>query len=80
MIYLNIYVILKEDTSMSNEKIFTVDEVCQYFGIGRNTTYKLIHSHRLQAFKAGRNWLIPQHSVDEYIKNELCHSSSGNMI
>ncbi len=61
---------------MTDEKLLTVDEICHYFGIGRNTTYELIHSHKLKAFKAGRNWLIPQQSVQHYIQNELDHSSS----
>ena len=42
---------------MTDEKLLTVDEICHYFGIGRN-------------------WLIPQQSVQHYIQNELDHISS----
>lgn len=59
---------------MKATTLYTIKELCQYLGIGRNTALRLIHEKRIHAFKAGRHWLIPEQSIQTYINQEL-HSS-----
>lgn len=61
---------------MDNKNLYTMKELCDYLGIGRNTALSLIHEEKLKAFKAGKHWLIPVEEVDAYIKNELKRQSS----
>ena len=61
---------------MDNKNLYTMKELCDYLGIGRNTALSLIHEERLKEFKAGKHWLIPVEEVDAYIKNELKRQSS----
>lgn len=56
---------------MNNKNLYTMKELCDYLGIGRNTALSLIHEKRLKAFKAGKHWLIPEEEVESYIKNEI---------
>lgn len=56
---------------MNQEKLLSIEDMCQYFGIGRNKAYELIQSDKIKAFKAGRSWRIPQQSINDYIQNEL---------
>ena len=37
---------------MDNKNLYTMKELCDYLGIGRNTALSLIHEERLKAFKA----------------------------
>lgn len=61
---------------MGSQNLYTMKELCDYLGIGRNTALNLIHEERLKAFKAGKHWLIPAEEVDAYIKNELKRQNS----
>lgn len=62
---------------MDSQNLYTMKELCDYLGIGRNTAINLIHEGRLKAFKAGRHWLIPKEEVESYIKNEIKRQSSS---
>lgn len=62
---------------MDNKNLYTMKELCDYLGIGRNTALSLIHEKRLKAFKAGKHWLIPEEEVNAYIKNELKRQNSN---
>lgn len=54
-----------------NEKLLTVEELCQMLHIGKSTAMKLIKEKKIKAFKPGRRWLIPNEAVDSFIKNEI---------
>lgn len=56
---------------MHQKNLLTIEDMCQYLGIGRNKAYELIHSNKIKAFKTGRSWHIPQQSVLDYIHNQL---------
>lgn len=49
-------------------EIMSLEEVCEYLAIGKNTAYHLLNSHEIDAFKIGRIWKIPRSSVWNYIK------------
>lgn len=50
--------------------LLTMEELCDYLLIGRNTAYKLLKSGKLRAFRIGRIWKIPRENIQEYLKTE----------
>jgi excisionase family DNA binding protein len=61
--------------SKSNEELFTrlpkllsVEDVCNYLRVGRNTVYELIQSGQLKAKKAGRAYVITENALLNYVK------------
>lgn len=56
---------------MEQTKLYTMKDLCQYLGIGRNTAFTLINTQKIKAFKAGRHWLIPETSIEDYIYHEV---------
>ena len=56
--------------------ILTPEEAMDELLIGRNAIYKLLSSGKLKGFKVGRNWKIPQKSIDAYIDEELNRCSN----
>lgn len=54
-----------------NEKLLTVEELCQMLHIGKSTAMKLIREKKIKAIKPGRRWMIPNEAVDLFIQSEL---------
>lgn len=50
-----------------NEKLLTVEELCQTLHIGKSTAMKLIKEKKVKAIKPGRRWMIPNEAVDLFI-------------
>ena len=50
-----------------NSEIITIDELCEFLMIGKNTAYRLLNSGEIKAFKIGKVWKIPQDAVQKYI-------------
>lgn len=49
-------------------KLYSIQEVCDYFEIGRNTAYELINQGKLKAKKVGRAYKITENALNDYIK------------
>ena len=47
--------------------LITIDELCEWLTIGKNSAYNLLNSGKIKAFRIGRNWKIPRISVQQYI-------------
>ena len=56
---------------MEKEELLSIEELCKYLGVGRNTAYALIKNGKIKAFKAGRSWIIPKRAITEYIQLEI---------
>ena len=56
----------------SNElsELITIDELCEWLSIGKNSAYILLHSGEIKAFRIGRNWKISKAAVVEYINRK----------
>lgn len=50
--------------------LITVDELCEFLSIGKNSAYSLLNSGELKAFRIGRIWKISRGAVSEYIKRK----------
>lgn len=51
------------------ERWLSVEDVCEYLGVARDTVYKLIARKNLPAYRIGRLWKFKVHEVDEWVKN-----------
>ena len=51
--------------------LLTIDELCEYLMIGRNTAYKILQSGELRAFRIGRIWKIPRENFTEYLQKQV---------
>ncbi len=61
----------KKGRSSENVRLtYTVEEVAEALGVGKNTAYELVRSQRLRAVKIGRRYLIPQQEVGEFLERE----------
>ena len=53
----------------------SINELCNQLDIGRNKAYKLLNSGEIEAFRIGRDWKIPQESIQKYIESNLKQSN-----
>jgi excisionase family DNA binding protein len=49
-------------------RTFTVEEVGQILGLGRNTAYALAKSGRLPTIRLGRRLLVPKTALDRLLE------------
>ena len=49
------------------DDLFTSEQLCEIFSIGKNKVYELLKTGQIRAFKIGRIWKIPRESVENYI-------------
>ena len=56
--------------------ILHVSDAASRLGTSSQTIYKLIDNGDLKAFKTGRAWKITMQSLNDYVNNELNHSST----
>jgi excisionase family DNA binding protein len=54
------------------EKLLSVDDICEYLGIGRDTVYKWIDAKSLPAYRLGRLWKFKKKEVDKWIEKSAC--------
>jgi len=53
---------------MSENKWLTVEEICLYLSITKDTIYKWIDKRDMPAHRVGRRWMFQQEEVDTWIK------------
>jgi excisionase family DNA binding protein len=53
----------KEEKAMP--KLWTVESVAEYWGVSKNTVFRLIHARRIVAICVGRSYRIP----DDVVRN-----------
>ena len=50
------------------DKWLTVEEICEYLSVGKDTIYKWIDQRKMPAHKVGRRWMFQKSEVDHWIK------------
>lgn len=50
------------------DRWLSVDEICEYLGMGRDTIYKWIEEKGLPAYRLGRLWKFKAKEVDEWVR------------
>lgn len=61
---------------MSVAKWLTVEEICKYLSITKDTIYKWIDQKNMPAHRVGRKWMF-QEEVDAWIKAGKAADSKG---
>jgi excisionase family DNA binding protein len=51
-----------------NEKLYTVVEAAEMLHVAERTIAQWLNSRELKGWKAGRRWLIPESSIDSYLR------------
>lgn len=49
------------------ERVFSVQEFCKRYGIGRSSAYEEIRAGRLKCRKLGARTLVPQDAAEEWL-------------
>jgi len=52
------------------DRWLSVDEICSYLGIKRDTIYKWINEKKMPAQKIGRLWKFKKDEVDEWVRSD----------
>jgi excisionase family DNA binding protein len=53
---------------VSEEKWFTVEEICSYLQVTKDTIYKWISNRDMPAHRVGKRWMFQRSEVDAWIK------------
>lgn len=59
--------------------LMKASQVHELLGVGINHIYELVHSNQLRAVYVGRNIMIPQSAVNEYLNSILDECEMGGM-
>ncbi|HOP08582.1 MAG TPA: helix-turn-helix domain-containing protein [candidate division Zixibacteria bacterium] len=51
-----------------DDRWLSVDEICKYLGIGKDTVYKWIDKHGMPAHRMGRLWKFKKEQVDAWVE------------
>lgn len=51
------------------DRWLSVDEICIYLGVKRDTVYKWISDKKMPAHKIGRLWKFKRGEVDVWVRN-----------
>ena len=65
MNYNNPYTIVSNTNDVST--LFSVLELAEYLGIGRNRAYELLNNGIIHGFRIGATWKVSKAAVDQYI-------------
>lgn len=55
-------------------QLFSINDIQEALGIGRNKVYSLLQSGEISAFKIGREWRVTQEAVEAYIQKRNADS------
>lgn len=53
---------------MNKERLLSVEDICQYLGLSRDTVYKWIEAKKLPAYRLGRLWKFKKEDVDKWLE------------
>ena len=53
---------------MNEEKWLTVDTICDYLQVTKDTIYKWISARDMPAHKVGKRWMFQKSEIDRWIK------------
>ena len=52
------------------DRLQSVDDICEYLGVCRDTVYKWIEKRGLPAYRLGRLWKFKREEVEEWVKKD----------
>ena len=54
---------------MNEDRWLTVEEICEYLQVSKDTIYKWIEQRSMPAHRVGRRWMFQRTEVDTCIKD-----------
>ena len=63
---------------MTEDKWLTVEEICHYLSITKDTIYKWIDKRDMPAHRVGRRWMFQQEEVDTWIRAGKAADTKGS--
>ena len=51
------------------DRWLTVDDICKYLSVIKDTVYKWIDTRNMPANKVGRKWMFQKSEVDKWVKS-----------
>lgn len=51
------------------DRWLTVDDICKYLSVTKDTVYKWIETRNMPANKVGRKWMFQKSEVDAWVKS-----------
>jgi len=60
--------IQKRGEKLMKDRLLSVDDVCEYLGISRDTAYRWIEEKGLPAYRLGRLWKFKKQEIEEWVK------------
>ena len=60
------------------DRWLSVDEICEYLGMSRDTIYKWIEEKGLPAYRLGRQWKFKAEEIDEWVRKGSNHKTNLN--
>lgn len=61
---------IKEKGKFMEDRWLTVDDICKYLSITKDTVYKWIEQKGMPASKIGRKWLFRKEDIDDWVKSK----------
>ena len=52
------------------DRWLTVDDICKYLSITKDTVYKWIEQKGMPASNIGRKWLFRKEDIDDWVKSK----------
>jgi len=60
------------------DRWLSVDEICKYLGVSKDTVYKWIDKHKMPAHRMGRLWKFKKRQVDAWVEAGGASSAQDN--
>ena len=64
--------------TMTEAKLFTVDETCQRLGISKSLFYELVKAGNILIYKLGSKTLIPSYSIEDFVQMAYDNGVTGD--
>lgn len=58
-----------KDMAEINDRWLSVDEICKYLGVSKDTVYKWIDRQGMPAHRMGRLWKFKKDQVDAWVES-----------
>ena len=59
------------EDNLETNRWYSLKEICNYLGVGRDTIFKWIELKEMPAVKMGRQWRFKIDEVDKWVKSGM---------
>ena len=59
------------------ERWLTVDDICQYLSVSKETVYKWIEKRNMPGHRVGRRWMFEKEELDDWVRSGSAADKAG---